>query len=309
MCHALFGAIENIGSFQGVSLSQIGGDFKVAQLKKEVQFKNAKLIDMIRRHPDVFELVADPTGATLVKVQPNGQAALPGIEDILERELQERMSLPDRIENAVSTKEKMQALRIDLLYAMKRRGNNVGVPDLGQEPRIQQGKVGLAQAKKLIDFIKLFPQNFAISYNEAGIPHVDVISTDVDDQQMIDMSIWKSTQADSRVGRGKHNRGPPPQPAGLAKNADAYANYAAQLQAAHAAQYAAQYIAQAAGTAPGAIPGIGAAAAAAYGYSAIPQQPQAAAVGAAGPSMLQTMQSYLNLTGALPPGYPPPPQA
>jgi len=198
MCRALFRALDQHGG-QAVTLSTIGSDFKVAQLKKDPQFKNVKLVEIFKMFEDVFEVMPDEGGSFKVRLQPGAQAALPDVEQMMEQELQEEvgLALPDRIENPRTTKEKMQSLRIELLYALARRGRRVPLQELGQEPRVQQRKQGLGTARKLVDFVKIFPSNFRVIAEEGLAQNmiVELASTDVKDQYMIDLAIVKNQQA------------------------------------------------------------------------------------------------------------------
>merc|ERR1719215_410268 len=97
----------------------------------------------------------------------------------------------------MNPRDKMQAFRIELLYALSRRNGRCAVQDLGQEPRVQRHKAGLLQAKKLLDFVKLFPANFRVLTDDPQQPGmmIEVGSANVDDREMIDLSILKQHQA------------------------------------------------------------------------------------------------------------------
>lgn len=201
-----------------VTLSQLGSDFKVAQLKKDPQFKNAKMLDILKSHEAIFEVETDlATGGWVVKLQPGAQAAVPGAEQALEDQLKVDMQLPERIEEPRTTKERMQALRVELIHALVRRGNRVPLQELGQEPRVQQRKSGLPQVKKLIEFVRLFPNNFQVTSDETQMI-VEAASLDVSDQFMIDQLILRSQSAGQGHSKGKgkgghhssSSRGPPP---------------------------------------------------------------------------------------------------
>mmetsp|Transcript_65548 Transcript_65548/g.203042 ORF Transcript_65548/g.203042 Transcript_65548/m.203042 type:complete len:288 (+) Transcript_65548:95-958(+) len=212
MARALFNALEMHGG-QAVTLSQIGSDFKVAQMKKDHMFKNIRMLDILRQYENVFELTPDNiTGGWTVRLQPGAQAALPDAEAMIEKDLKETdLMLPERMDNPTGPREKMQALRIELLHALSRRGNRVPLQELGQEPRVQQRKQGLHQAKKLVDFIRLFPDNFRVVADEMQMI-VEIASTDVSDVSMIDHSIFKNQQAMSQLSQkggkgGKSGKG------------------------------------------------------------------------------------------------------
>jgi len=245
---ALFQAAENHdGLRKGVTLSQLGADFKVSGLKKEPQFKNVKLVEFLKQFEDVFEVDESMPGPGVkVRLQPGAQAALPGAEEMLEVQLQESMlNLPERIEDAQTVKQKMQALRIEIVHTVAKRGG-CSLQDIGQDPRVQRAKQAYGTQKKLIDFLKIYTFNFAITI-EAGTTMVKVTSTDCADQRMVETLLMKQQQATADF-RGKRTqfRGPPPgAPPGAPPSASSNANYWAQqqqhLQTSAALQVAAGY--------------------------------------------------------------------
>ncbi|CAL1158156.1 unnamed protein product [Cladocopium goreaui] len=201
MVRALFTAIE-LHSGKCVTLSQLGSDFKVSQLKKDNMWKSVRLLDILEAYEDIFELVPDNTmGGWQVKLQPGAEAALPDVEEYMEREIREQDALPPRIENPRTAFDKMQSLRIELLYALQRRGNKVQLQELGQEPRVQKVKQSLHQAKKLIEFIRMFPTNFKVSSDDSQMI-IEVISPSVSDQSMIDRALQRLNQDSGDRGKG-----------------------------------------------------------------------------------------------------------
>ncbi|CAE8692901.1 unnamed protein product, partial [Polarella glacialis] len=199
MVRALHGAVE-MHSAKSVTLSQLGSDFRVSQLKKENMFKNVRLLDILKAYEDVFDMVPDSaSGGWQVKLRPNAKAALPGAE-FLDASQDLSLTLPDRIENPRSQFDKLQSLRIELLHALSRRGNRVALQELGQEPRVQQRKQGIHQAKKLIEFIRLFPGNFRVDTEESNMI-IEVTSAIVADQSMIDKAIARFQQEQDRDRR------------------------------------------------------------------------------------------------------------
>eukprot|EP00927_Polykrikos_kofoidii_P079967 TRINITY_DN76820_c0_g1_i1.p1 TRINITY_DN76820_c0_g1~~TRINITY_DN76820_c0_g1_i1.p1 ORF type:complete len:517 (+),score=104.92 TRINITY_DN76820_c0_g1_i1:333-1883(+) len=205
MARSLFYAVENFRNARGeATLSQVGSDFKVSQLKKETFFKTVKLIDILKRHEDLFDLVESSTGeGVVVKLQSNAKEALSSMEgcDSLEDDYVLRALLPERIEDPQNARDRMQALRVELLHAIARRGAPVALQELGQEPRVQSRKQGLTQAKKLIDFLRLFPGNFLLTPMDptagpagANNVYVEVASVDVSDMSIIEKSIFRNQQ-------------------------------------------------------------------------------------------------------------------
>lgn len=192
MARALFEAVQNHPG-NTAKVSTVGHDFKVTQLKKETQFKNDRLLDILERHEDVFEVFEDGT----VQLQPGAEAALPDADEYLEAELNDNsVLLPERMEDPKTVREKIQALRIEILYSLNRRGTKTALQELGQEPRVQHLRQGLPQAQRLGDFVKLFPQNFTVT-TENGIKIIEIASYEVNDTAMVDpqQNAWTLQQA------------------------------------------------------------------------------------------------------------------
>jgi len=202
---ALFEAIQNRGSMD-VQVSMLGSDFKVKQLKEDSQFNKMKLLDMLKQYDQVFD-VKEAEGAlsmSLVSITPTAEASLPEPDEELAAEISANseadMLLPARLDNPVGVMEKMQALRIEIMHALSRRGNKASCGELGQDPRCQKAREGISQAKSLQNFVKLFPSNFELSTEDAVL-QVSVVDYDVTDQSMILSSIsvanaaWQSGQS------------------------------------------------------------------------------------------------------------------
>eukprot|EP00928_Gymnodinium_smaydae_P084602 TRINITY_DN6787_c0_g1_i1.p1 TRINITY_DN6787_c0_g1~~TRINITY_DN6787_c0_g1_i1.p1 ORF type:complete len:698 (+),score=104.30 TRINITY_DN6787_c0_g1_i1:121-2094(+) len=191
-----------------VSLSQLGSDFKVAELKKDPFFKNWRLLDILKDFGDIFELEAVPniSGGILVRLQPGAAAALPDAEAAAEHVDESEALLPERVENPRTLREKIQSLRIELLHALHRRGGKTAIQDLGQEPRVQKRKQGLHQAKKLIDTVRIFPENFEVSQADDGQFVVEIKNFDVSDQSMIEQSL-RGPDAAPQASKSNGGRG------------------------------------------------------------------------------------------------------
>jgi len=178
MARALFEAVQNHPG-NVAKVSALGHDFKVTQLKKEPQFKNEKMIDTLERHEDVFEIFEDGT----IQLHPGAEAALPDADEHLEAEKDDdSILLPVRIEEPKAQGEKMQALRIEILYCLHRRGGKSALQELGQEPRVSHLRQTLQQAQRLGDFVKHFPQNFLVSASDNGQVLVQIASYEVHDE-------------------------------------------------------------------------------------------------------------------------------
>jgi len=214
MSWALYTAMDSL-QVPSATLSQLGSDYTVAQIKKDPLYKNYKLIDIMKRFEHIFEIFSDPSnpGGWMVRLQPDALDALPPREGVMlggtsmsSASLLEDADLPPRIDNPMSMQDKMQGLRIELMYALARRGRKAAVQELGQETRVQKIKQNLPAAKKLIDFLKIFPMNFVVTHE--GMPlattmMIELISTDVSDTSMIDHAMLRAHQAALGPGPGK----------------------------------------------------------------------------------------------------------
>lgn len=276
MIRAVHTAMEVQYNGNPCSLSQLGSDFAVAQLKKDPMFKNLKMLEILKRYEDIFEVYSDPSG-WLVRVQPAalsllGHSSRPIDTTGVQLSIASAApvvtcfgAMPERIENPLSAAEGMQALRIELLHALTRRGGKSAVQELGQEPRVQALKRNLPQAKKLLDFIKLFPGNFQI-VTEAinGTTFIEVLNADVSDREVIDMYVLRIAQAQfgrsgvrtDGLGQGRcrgRGRGAvkPPNPPAWPGSESTSAVAAAQAQAQAALENLAQTMAIAGMQLPG----------------------------------------------------------
>jgi len=74
---------------------------------------------------------------------------------------------------------------------------------------VQRVKQSLHQAKKLIEFIRMFPSNFKVTADDSQML-IEVTSTSVSDQSMIDRAIQRLNQdreGDRRGGKGGRDGG------------------------------------------------------------------------------------------------------
>mmetsp|Transcript_121286 Transcript_121286/g.350237 ORF Transcript_121286/g.350237 Transcript_121286/m.350237 type:complete len:498 (-) Transcript_121286:109-1602(-) len=199
MARALLHAAEQYRGME-TAVSKLGFDFKVARLKKENQFKNEKLLDIIKRHTEVFELVSDGQGGFNVNILPGALSVLYTSEELEMKQRAEAM-LPQKIERPYNIRERMQALRIEVIHALHHRGGMANIQELGQEPGVQQAKQNIAQAKKLQDFVKLFPLNFVLQTVEGG-SIIQLLSYSVEDRSMIDASVQQNMGAFGKGSKG-----------------------------------------------------------------------------------------------------------
>ncbi|CAK0907085.1 unnamed protein product, partial [Prorocentrum cordatum] len=113
-----------------------------------------------------------------------------------------------RIKDPCTVREKVQALRIELIYALSRRGGKTAIQDLGQEPRVQKAKQGAQVGqKKLVDWLKLYPDNFALTCNDGAQMIVELASVDASDMSMIDRLLARIDRHDPPPQRSTASRG------------------------------------------------------------------------------------------------------
>jgi len=212
MARALFNACELHGG-KPVTISQLGSNHDVNQLKKDPQFRNAKLIDILRHHDKVFELMPDSAiGGFVVRTYPGAGAALPDAETFFGEMTEADLLLPTRIQEPRNQAERMQALRVELCHVLHKRGGKCQLNELGQDQKIQAVRKGMPKSSKLIDFVKQFPGNFTITSGAGVLMDVFLASADCSDQSMIENGIERSRAATERFretkgkGRGTGER-------------------------------------------------------------------------------------------------------
>mmetsp|Transcript_67472 Transcript_67472/g.135479 ORF Transcript_67472/g.135479 Transcript_67472/m.135479 type:complete len:366 (-) Transcript_67472:62-1159(-) len=208
LCCALWEATQEYGDGK-VTVSQLGSHFKVAAIKKEPCFNNMRLVDLIKRHVEIFELIPETgnvTGGWVVKLMPGAADHLPDrtyARDVAAAS-QVDQGLPPRIEEPVGMDQMLQALRIEVLHACHKRGMQAMLHDLGQEPKILKHKNGPGlHSRKLLELIKIFPQNFSVEDKGNGNFSIELISLDVDDISMIPEFMARSSQEPAGEGKGK----------------------------------------------------------------------------------------------------------
>lgn len=195
MVWALYDAVQQYSGTGMASVSQLGADFKVSLLKKEAQFRTTKLQDILLSFEELFELRND-SGNVMVSLIEGGEEFLPDLDEHLVEEIQEStrsdQELPERIHSPGSAKERMQALRIEIIHALHRRGGKAEAQGLGQDHLVQQCKERIYQARKLSDFLRIFPKNFGLTTSDAGGFIVELLEAGVADQTMIENSIQRN---------------------------------------------------------------------------------------------------------------------
>eukprot|EP00929_Paragymnodinium_shiwhaense_P006763 TRINITY_DN110723_c0_g1_i1.p1 TRINITY_DN110723_c0_g1~~TRINITY_DN110723_c0_g1_i1.p1 ORF type:complete len:550 (-),score=122.92 TRINITY_DN110723_c0_g1_i1:190-1839(-) len=191
LCRALFRVIAAYGGGP-VPMSQACSHYSVQELKKDPVFKAMKLIEFCKLYPAIFNLVPDQGGGVgyMVYNQPDGEQNLPGDASLEDQSVNELLSsLPPVINDPEYPRDKIQALRIELIHTLANRGSKLPLPEIGQDPRVQKAKGVVSQAKKIIEFIRAFPMNFLVT--EVPQVQVELLSADVEDESPIDTMVAK----------------------------------------------------------------------------------------------------------------------
>lgn len=196
LCRALYEACFVYGA-EGCTVPQLGSHFKVQTIKKDPCFNHMRLADIIKRHDDVFEMMPDSSisGGWRVKLKPGAMAALPGGAPVAPPELERsNLPLPKSIEDPQSAEEKFQALRINVIHALYKRGGKAVLHDLGQEPKIVELRKDVLHGKPLLQFIRVFPGNFGIEDMGNGNFMIELTWLDVSETSMIPGAVEEFAQ-------------------------------------------------------------------------------------------------------------------
>lgn len=188
MARALYEAVLSQPPGSTAKIGQLGQDYKVAMHKKEPRFVKSKMQDLLLRWPDVFELLADGE----VSLQPGAEAALPDAELRLTGEIDDTdLLMAERIDDPKDARERLQALRIELLIALTRRGGRAAIQELGQEPRLQHYRQTCGKDTPIREFAKMFPDNLCVAVEAYG-QVIEVLSVDIEDMSWVDDALAAS---------------------------------------------------------------------------------------------------------------------
>lgn len=209
-----------------VSISKIGSDVRVMELRKDPQFEKKKLVDILHAYPNVFELEAEapPSSGWTVRLKEDAEIALPmrkageaapmASGDVLPDP--EEALLPDKILEPEDMKARIQALRIELIHALQRRTGKADMGSLGMEPGVQKIRREMGRGRPLMEVIRIFPKNFQVEDTRGKKPQVKLCSKDVEDMAPLEnwMRKYRSPPRgeNGKRGRGKRGRSPPRSP-------------------------------------------------------------------------------------------------
>lgn len=219
MIWALYECVKMRGS---ISVSQLGSDYEVGKLKKMEQFKGAKFLDILKQYESIYYLSEDRHGP-VVRLTTDAEAYLPQLDEKLYAEMQpapaegigealaaqlNTMVLPDRILEPTTYRQRLQALRIEIVHCLFRRGGRCEVQHIGQDWQVGQVKDKVAQGKKLLDFVRAFPKQFAVEVNPGSTSgrdeiFVTLLDADSSDETIVDDLMLKTSQFPVWKGKGK----------------------------------------------------------------------------------------------------------
>jgi len=187
LCWAIYEAISSYG--EGATVQHVTSHYKVTELKKDPCLANQRIVDIIKRHADLFEV--DETVSSYVnwkvRVLPDAEEKLPPIEDE-ESFTAARSLLPERILDPGSLEETMQALRIEAIHALFSRGMKAMLNDVGQVPAIIEHRKRLSTLGKsgnLLELMRVFPENFGVEDQGHGNFMLELLDPDVTDMDRI----------------------------------------------------------------------------------------------------------------------------
>jgi len=147
-----------------------------------------RLVDLIKRPPEIFELVPladDYIGNCMVRLQPEASVAIECLFGKPRVAPPDDLSLPAKIEEPQNMLHLMQAIRIELMHALHRRGDRVWLHELGADPQVLKHKNALLAGRKLLELIRVFPANFTVEDRGNGNVVVKLTNIDVTDTSMI----------------------------------------------------------------------------------------------------------------------------
>lgn len=195
----------------GVTVSQLGAHPKVQGAKKacgcSVTFG---IVDVLKKQDQVFELEMGGqtnTSTWMVRLQEHAVGTNPFGMSADQATAEEALAiLPTRIDEPTSMEEAFQALRIEVIHALFRRGGIAQLNEIGQEPRVNKFRSGTTFAikKKLIEPVQIFPDNFHVEDKGNGNFEIHLVSTDVTERAMI--TKYLSTVKSDGKGKGKEER-------------------------------------------------------------------------------------------------------
>merc|ERR1719401_820037 len=101
-------------------------------------------------------------------------------------------SLPELDEFPSTPEEKLQAFRVVIMHELFKRGSKANLHDLGQEAKIVEMRKELLGGRPLLQFVKIFDENFFIEDLGHGAFRIELLSLDVTDTSAVEA--WAAQQ-------------------------------------------------------------------------------------------------------------------
>jgi hypothetical protein len=178
LCKCLAEAIKEYGrNGDAVTVSSLGSHYKVHELKKDPVFNNMRLCDILEAHPEWFVVVrCDELPSKWHADLSGGAADVLGALD--EDEQPGAEVLPAPLDEPQSRDEALQAIRIEVIRSLHKRGGTAQMNDIGQEPHINRHRQQWLKDTRFLDLIQKFPGNFVVEAQGHGNFLVELISMD-----------------------------------------------------------------------------------------------------------------------------------
>lgn len=177
LCKCLAEAIlEYDRGGSGVIVSNLGTHPKVQEAKKQDCFNKMRLSEIIDANSDLFDVDKADTaqGKWLIKLNE-------GAVEKVGAEAPDTSDLPEPIEESHDKAEALQAVRIEMIHALSKRGGSAQLNDIGQEPNLNGHRMKWFKKAKFVDIVHMFPTNFTATDQGHGNFMIELLSTDVSD--------------------------------------------------------------------------------------------------------------------------------
>lgn len=191
---ALYEACEELKDAPKCTVSMLGSHYRVHAVKKgDARLKQYRLVEMIKRHPDIFEVTElEQEGQSAqwpVKIIDGAKEILSalqkkaGVMSLEEEEAQD--GLPE-FEIPTDQQSALQAVRLAGVRALKRRGHSTPLQDMCQDRQLIKLKNCFKGDKVVEKILAYFEDNFQIDDRGHGLKEVTLLSADIDNTDMLE---------------------------------------------------------------------------------------------------------------------------
>lgn len=176
------------------TVSLLGSHYKVNAIKKgDERLKGYRLVEMIKRHPDIFDVEqeGEQSAQWPVKLVENAKENLAvlqqkaGVPTLEEEEAQDDSGIPDA-ELPEDHSSGLQQVRVACAKALLRRNKTAALHDICQDRMIGKLKNCFDGDKVIERIMGMFPDNFTIESQPNGHKECILVSNDVTDTSMLE---------------------------------------------------------------------------------------------------------------------------